>query len=113
MASETTNEGGRMRGPGRVLLVVDQPALIEAVRLALNHGAFVTSTARDGAAAADARARTRPHLAVVDMDIAKGAVLDQLGCTASSPERIPVVALTRRGDLRTKLAAFERGVDDV
>ncbi len=27
--------------------------------------------------------------------------------------RIPVLALTRRGDLRTKLAAFEQGVDDI
>ena len=26
---------------------------------------------------------------------------------------MPVVALTRRGDLRAKLEAFERGVDDV
>jgi two-component system alkaline phosphatase synthesis response regulator PhoP len=27
--------------------------------------------------------------------------------------RTPVLALTRRGDLRTKLAAFEQGVDDI
>jgi len=27
--------------------------------------------------------------------------------------RIPVLALTRRGDLKTKLAAFDLGVDDV
>ena len=26
---------------------------------------------------------------------------------------LPVIALTRRGDLKTKLAAFERGVDDI
>src|SRR5207248_1933850 len=26
---------------------------------------------------------------------------------------IPSIALTRRGDLRTKLEAFERGVDDI
>ena len=28
-------------------------------------------------------------------------------------ERLPVIALTRRGDLATKLAAFEQGVDDI
>lgn len=29
------------------------------------------------------------------------------------PTRLPVLGLTRRGDLRTKLAAFEKGIDDV
>ena len=32
---------------------------------------------------------------------------------AGGPPRTPVLALTRRGDLRTKLAAFEQGVDDI
>src|SRR5947199_3390 len=27
--------------------------------------------------------------------------------------RVPIIALTRRGDLKTKLAAFDRGVDDI
>jgi two-component system KDP operon response regulator KdpE len=54
----------------------------------------------------------RPHLAVVDLDLADGAFLDGLGGPAESA-RIPVVGLTRRGDLKTKLAAFERGVDDI
>src|SRR5438105_3795769 len=27
--------------------------------------------------------------------------------------RLPVIGLTRRGDLKTKLAAFESGVDDI
>jgi two-component system alkaline phosphatase synthesis response regulator PhoP len=40
-------------------------------------------------------------------------VLERLGYAAPGGERIPVLALTRRGDLRTKLAAFERGVDDI
>jgi DNA-binding response OmpR family regulator len=48
------------------------------------------------------------------MDLARGEMLDRLGYAASSaPVRVPVVALTRRGDLRAKLAAFEQGVDDI
>ena len=59
-------------------------------------------------------AEWRPHLAVVDMDLARGEMLARLGYTAPpSAARVPVVALTRRGDLRAKLAAFERGVDDI
>jgi DNA-binding response OmpR family regulator len=47
------------------------------------------------------------------MDLAHGAILERLGYTTPSTGRIPVIALTRRGDLQTKLAAFDHGVDDI
>src|SRR5688572_28297068 len=99
--------------PARVLLVVDRPVLAEVIKLALNHGRFGTRVAQSATEAAAALADWRPHLAVVDMDVGDGAILDGLGYEAADEARIPVLALTRRGDLRTKLAAFERGVDDV
>ena len=104
------------RGPARVLLVLDQPVLAGVVELALAHvhGRFRARVAPDAAAAAAVLAEWRPHLAVVDMDLARGEMLARLGYTAPpSAARVPVVALTRRGDLRAKLEAFERGVDDV
>ena len=93
--------------------MVDQPVLAGVVQLALNHGRYLTHTAGTAAEAAALLAAWHPHLAVVDMDLAAGHVLDQLGYTAPDVDRIPVIALTRRGDLKTKLAAFERGVDDI
>ena len=99
--------------PARALLVIDRPVLAELVKLALGHGAYLTLVAPTSAAALGALHDWRPHLAVVDMDILDGAVLDRLGLAAPDAGRIPVIALTRRGDLRTKLAAFERGVDDI
>ena len=104
------------RGPARVLLVLDQPVLAGVVELALAHvhGRFRARVAPDAAAAAAVLGAWRPHLAVVDMDLARGEMLARLGYTAPpSAARVPVVALTRRGDLKTKLAAFERGVDDL
>ena len=98
--------------PARALLVIDRPVLAELVKLALGHGAYLTQVASTPAAALAALRDWRPHLAVVDMDIPDGEVLDRLGLAPDSV-RIPVIALTRRGDLRTKLAAFERGVDDI
>lgn len=99
--------------PARALLLIDRPVLAELVRLALGHGAYLIQVASTPAAATTALRDWRPHLAIVDMDVAAGAILDQLGAGAPSGERIPIIALTRRGDLRTKLAAFERGVDDI
>ena len=97
----------------RVLLVIDQPVLAQYVALALNHGISLTQVARNTEETLAALATWRPHLAVIDMDLAHGAILERLGYTAPTTDRIPVIALTRRGDLQTKLAAFDQGVDDI
>jgi DNA-binding response OmpR family regulator len=106
--------GGRIsHGPARVLIVIEQPVLAEVVKLALGHGQYQTHVAPDVPRGTLALRDWQPHLAVIDMDLDKGAMLSQLGYTDGQFGRIPVVALTRRGDLRTKLEAFERGVDDI
>jgi DNA-binding response OmpR family regulator len=103
----------QVRSPARVLLVLDQPVLAEVVKLTLHHGAYITDVAPTAAAATTMLQDWQPHFAVVDMDIDQGTLLDELGYTAPQAGRIPVVAHTRRGDLKTKLAAFEHGVDDI
>lgn len=99
--------------PARALLVTDQPLLAGVVELALNHGTYTTRVAASAPEAAEALKEWSPHMAVVDLDVGDGELMDWVGQTQARTERIPVVALTRRGDLRTKLAAFERGVDDI
>src|SRR5215218_1235938 len=101
-----------MKNPTRVLVVVEQPLLVEVIKLTLNHGVYVTREAQDVHEATTVLGDWYPHLAVVDMDIGGSRLLQQMA-GAGSPPRIPVLALTRRGDLSTKLAAFEQGVDDI
>jgi DNA-binding response OmpR family regulator len=103
----------RLRSPARALLVIDQPVLAEIVKLALNHGDYRTRVTQTVEEAAKVLIEWRPHLAVLDMEIAGGATLDRLASTTKEAGRLPVIALTRRGDLKTKLAAFEAGVDDI
>jgi two-component system alkaline phosphatase synthesis response regulator PhoP len=102
----------QLRSPARTLLIIDRPVLAEVVKLALNHSSFCTRVAENAEDAAAALEEWQPHLAVIDMDVAGGEILDRLGYTAPQARRIPVIVLTQRGDLKTKLAAFERGVDD-
>ena len=47
------------------------------------------------------------------MDIAGSRILERLADATREGGRLPVIALTRRGDLKAKLMAFERGVDDI
>lgn len=101
-----------LRGPARALLVIDQPVLADVVRLALGHGHYTTRVAGSVDGAVAALAGWQPHIVVLDMDIAGNAILERQG-EAAAGGRVPVIALTRRGDLKSKLAAFERGVDDI
>jgi DNA-binding response OmpR family regulator len=105
----------RSRPSKRVLLVLDQPVVAELVKLTLNHGAFETRQVVSAAEALMVLGHWRPHLVLLDMDLegVNGArVMERIGPGATGGA-IPAIALTRRGDLRTKLEAFERGVDDI
>jgi two-component system, OmpR family, response regulator ResD len=101
-------------GPARVLVMVEQPLIADVIELTLNHGAFATRKAKDLAEATIVLDEWQPHLAVVDMDIGGDRLVRRLEHPDTDVgRRIPTLALTRRGDLRTKLAAFEQGVDDI
>ncbi|MDQ6858602.1 MAG: response regulator transcription factor, partial [Chloroflexota bacterium] len=47
-----------------------------------------------------------------DVDVDDGAALDVL-CLPTLPRRVPTIAVTRNGEMRAKLRAFERGADDI
>ena len=110
-----TSQDQRMRSQARALLVIDQPVLADVVKFALNHGHYSARVVRTADEIGPALVEWAPHLAVVDMDIGASGILERLGHhTDTAPGgRLPVVALTRRGDLKAKLGAFERGVDDI
>ncbi|HZO29573.1 MAG TPA: response regulator transcription factor, partial [Chloroflexota bacterium] len=107
-------ETSPLDGSPRVLILVDQPLIGEVIELTLNHGVYATRQANDVAEATIALDAWRPHLAVIDMDISGDRLVARLGRSGEHGlTRIPILALTRRGHLQIKLAAFEQGVDDI
>jgi DNA-binding response OmpR family regulator len=107
-----TSQHQRLRGPARTLLVIEQPVLAEVVKLALNHGDYHTRVVQTVEEAGTALVEWLPHLLILDMDNA-ATILERRGEFTPQGDRLPVIALTRRGDLKAKLTAFERGVDDI
>jgi DNA-binding response OmpR family regulator len=105
----------RPDGARRALVLHDRPLVVDLIELTLNHGLFEVRAASDLAAAEAILTEWRPQLAVVDMDHDDGpAFLGRVGATNSLTRSVtPVLGLTRRGDLKTKLRAFELGVDDI
>ncbi len=99
----------------RALVLQDRPLVADLIELTLNHGLFVVRTVRDIDEADAALAGWAPHIAIVDMDHDDSTtLLQRLGASHTlKPSVTPVLGLTRRGDLPTKLRAFELGVDDI
>ena len=101
------------RGPARVLVVLDRPLLIGLIRLTLNHGVYTTRSVTTATDVAAALTGWQPHLVIFDMDLDGARIMALLGANSGGGMRLPVIGLTRRGDLKNKLAAFEAGVDDI
>ncbi len=100
-------------GPARVLVVLDRPVLAELIKLTLNHGVYTTRAVMTATEVGNVLAEWQPHLAILDMDLEGTRIMALLGANPVGGMRLPVIGLTRRGDLKTKLAAFEAGVDDI
>ena len=89
--------------------------IVDLIELTLNHGVFVVRPARSVAEAEAILAEWRPHMTVVDMDHDDStALLERVRASNTLTRSVtPVLGVTRRGDLQTKLEAFDLGVDDI
>jgi DNA-binding response OmpR family regulator len=96
-----------------VLLVLERPALVELIRSTLNHGVYSTRAIATTAEVEASVAAWLPHLLLLDMDLDGTQIMALINHKTLARGRLPVIGLTRWGDLKTKLAAFEAGVDDI
>lgn len=99
----------------RAMVLHDRPLVVDLVELTLNHGLFVVRGVGTFTEAVALLDEWQPHLAVIDMDHDDStALLGRLGASNRLTKRMtPALGLTRRGDLKTKLRAFDLGVDDI
>jgi two-component system, OmpR family, alkaline phosphatase synthesis response regulator PhoP len=94
-----------------ILVVDDEPRIVELARDYLEHAGFAVSTATDGPGALDAVRQHRPDLVVLDLGLPG---LDGLDVTRELRRQgsIPIVMLTARDDELDKLLGLELGADD-
>jgi len=99
----------------RALVLHDRPLIIDLITLTLNHGVFIVRATSSLAEADEIMTGWHPHIAVIDMDHDDStALLQRLGASNTLRQSVtPSLGLTRRGDLKTKLRAFDLGVDDI
>ncbi|MEM9248416.1 MAG: response regulator [Pseudomonadota bacterium] len=96
----------------RILLVEDEPNIIEAVRFILSRDGWVVTTHSDGRTAVDAVARATPDVLVLDVMLPGRSGFEILRELRERPEtsRLPVLMLTAKGQERDRELAERYGV---
>lgn len=94
-----------------ILVVDDEPKIVELARDYLEHAGFAVLTAGDGPSALQTVRARQPDLVVLDLGLPG---LDGLDVTREvrRDSRLPIIMLTARDDEVDKLLGLELGADD-
>ena len=98
--------------PNRVLVVDDEPNILDVVRMALDFQGFAVESAGTGADALAAVTGFRPHLMVLDVmlpDMEGFDVAERLGAQRRD---VPIIFLTARDATEDKVRGLTTGGDD-
>jgi two-component system, OmpR family, alkaline phosphatase synthesis response regulator PhoP len=95
----------------RILVVDDEPSIVEICRDYLVKGGFEVIAARDGAEALALARSKQPDLIILDLGLPK---MDGMHVTSALRRysKVPIIMLTARVDEADKLAGLELGADD-
>ena len=95
----------------RVLVVEDEPNIIEAIRFILSRDGWTVDTHADGATALDTIVAAAPEVLVLDVMLPGRSGLDILKDLRARPETagLPVLMLTAKGQNRDREQALRHG----
>ena len=94
-----------------VLVVDDEPKIVQLTRDYLEHAGFRVASASDGKEALASFRRDAPDLVVLDLGLPTLDGLDVARAIRKS-SNVPIVMLTGRGDETDRVAGLELGADD-
>ncbi len=95
----------------RVLIVDDEPRILEVVQKYLAREGFQVTTAHDGEAALTAFSANNPDLVVLDLMLPKVDGLEVFR-RMRSKSAVPVIMLTAKGEETDRVVGLELGADD-
>lgn len=95
----------------KVLVVDDEPQILDVVAKYLVRDGFQVATARDGEAALSAFNTNKPDLVVLDLMLPKVDGLEVFR-RLRNLSAVPVIMLTAKGDETDRIVGLELGADD-
>jgi DNA-binding response OmpR family regulator len=96
----------------RVLVVEDDRMIAEAVRTALEQDGYTVEWIRDGASAAAALATSSFDIVLLDLGLPRRSGLDVLRDARRQGTATPVIIITARDDVQSRVAGLDSGADD-
>ncbi|HEX4717985.1 MAG TPA: response regulator transcription factor [Thermoleophilaceae bacterium] len=96
----------------RILVVDDEPNIVDVIAMALRYQGFNVATAGNGTEALNQVSAYRPHLLVLDVmlpDMDGFAVAERLGAQRAG---VPIIFLTARDSTEDKIRGLTTGGDD-
>src|SRR3954470_13690927 len=103
--SESTSESNR------ILVVDDEPNIVDVVSMALRFQGFSVESAGTGAEAISAVASFRPHLIVLDIMLPDMEGFDVAQRLGAQRARVPIIFLTARDATDDKIRGLTLGGD--
>ena len=94
-----------------ILVVDDEPRIVQVARDYLEHAGFAVLAARDGEAALATARSAKPDLIVLDLGLPGRDGLD-VARALRKDSNVPIIMLTARGEETDKLVGLELGADD-
>jgi two-component system OmpR family response regulator len=98
--------------PARLLVVDDEPTILELLSGSLRFAGFDVVTAASGREAVRAAAASRPDLVLLDVMMPDGDGFEVVDRIRSWGPELPVIFLTARDQVPDRVAGFALGADD-
>jgi two-component system, OmpR family, alkaline phosphatase synthesis response regulator PhoP len=98
-------------GVATILVVDDEPRIVQIVRDYLQHGGFAVLVASDGPSALRTARTGHPDLIVLDLGLPGQGGLDVARALRRDGD-VPIIMLTARSEESDKLVGLELGADD-
>src|SRR5438105_3883823 len=98
----------------RILLVEDEPAILESLAYVLGRDGFAVVSAKNAAEASALALAPGADLVVLDLMLPDGSGFDLIRGwrSASQPRPMPIIVLSSRDGEADRVAALESGADD-
>ncbi|MCB0421054.1 MAG: diguanylate cyclase [Bdellovibrionales bacterium] len=96
----------------RVLLVEDEPHILELLRLSLSEAGYIVKTADSALAAMNIISQFQPHLVITDNDMPEMSGLEMLQELRTEENYVTVIFVSGNSQLDVILGALNSGADD-
>lgn len=111
-AARTGGAAAQGLAAARVLLVEDEPGIVDFVRRGLESSGFATEVAFDGVEGERLALSERFDAIVLDLMLPGRSGLEILAAVRAGKSNVPVIVLTARGEIEDRVAGLDAGAVD-